>query len=186
MQVTKKVSVDLVITNAKIGLRKMKVQFPEKLIIAHLNFNYIRNNFDSLSFMIENKETHYSIQRLSWMFHFHQVNSIYVNLVYLIDMRDSLHKKTYFIFPNVLKRWSFQNNRTGIWSFLYCQERWYFIFQKIWSYSLYAKVKMIISQKKIHGNKMFFSNVLKRWYFQKKKSHWNMIFFVISGKIFFV
>ena len=40
--------------------------------------------------------------------------------------------------------------------------------------------------KKIHGNKMFFSNVLKRWYFQKKKSHWNMIFFVISGKIFFV
>ena len=58
MQVTKKVSVDLVITNAKNGLRKMKFQFPEKLIIAHLNFNYIRNNFDSLSFMIENKETH--------------------------------------------------------------------------------------------------------------------------------
>lgn len=98
MQVTKKVSVDLVITNAKIGLRKMKVQFPEKLIIAHLNFNYIRNNFDSLSFMIENRETHYSIQRLSWMFHFHQVNSIYVNLVYLIDMTEIHCTKKHILF----------------------------------------------------------------------------------------
>ena len=49
---TKKVSVDSVITNAKIVLRKIKIQFPEKLIIAHLNINSIRNKFDSLSFMI--------------------------------------------------------------------------------------------------------------------------------------
>ena len=47
-------SVDSVITNAKIGLRKMKIQFPDKLIIAHLNINSIRNKFDSLSFMVEN------------------------------------------------------------------------------------------------------------------------------------
>ena len=53
-RVTKKVSVDSVITNAKIGPRKMKIQFPEKLIIAHLNISSIRNKFDSLSFMIEN------------------------------------------------------------------------------------------------------------------------------------
>ena len=53
-QVTKKVSVDSVITNAKIGVRRMKIQFPDKLIIAHLNINSIRNKFDSLSFMIEN------------------------------------------------------------------------------------------------------------------------------------
>ena len=51
---TKKVSVDSAITNAKIGLRKMKIQFPEKLMIAHLNINSIRNKFDSLFFMIEN------------------------------------------------------------------------------------------------------------------------------------
>ena len=44
MQVRKLGSVDLVLTNAKIGLRKMKIQFPDKLIIAHLNINSIRNN----------------------------------------------------------------------------------------------------------------------------------------------
>ena len=47
-------SVDSVITNAKIGLRKMKIQFPDKLTIAHLNINCIRNKVDSLSFMVEN------------------------------------------------------------------------------------------------------------------------------------
>ena len=54
MQVPKIGSVDSVITNAKIGLRKMKIQFPDKLIIAVLNINSIRNKFDSLSFMVEN------------------------------------------------------------------------------------------------------------------------------------
>ena len=48
---------------------------------------------------------------------------------------------------NVLKRWSFQKNRTGIWSFLYYQERWYFFFPKIWSYSLDRKWKMIFLKK---------------------------------------
>ena len=43
-----------VITNTKIGLREMKIQFPDKLIIAHLNINSIRNKFNSLSFMVEN------------------------------------------------------------------------------------------------------------------------------------
>ena len=47
-------SVDSVITNAKIGLRKLKIEFPEKLIIAHLNINSIRNKSDCLSFMVEN------------------------------------------------------------------------------------------------------------------------------------
>ena len=47
-------SVDSVITNAKIGMRKMKIQFPDKLTIAHLKINSIRNKFDSLSFMVEN------------------------------------------------------------------------------------------------------------------------------------
>ena len=54
MQVPKKGSVDSVITNGKIGLRKMKIQFLGKLIIVHLNINSIRNKFDSLFFMVEN------------------------------------------------------------------------------------------------------------------------------------
>ena len=53
-QVSKKGSADSVITNAKIGLRKMKIHFPDKLIIAHLNINSIKNKFDSPSFMVEN------------------------------------------------------------------------------------------------------------------------------------
>ena len=40
----------------------------------------------------------------------------------------TLHEKPYFLFPNVLKRWSFQKNRTGIWSFLYHQETGKMIF----------------------------------------------------------
>ena len=47
-------SANSVITNAKIGLRKMEIQFPDKLIIAYLNINSIRNKFDSFSFMVEN------------------------------------------------------------------------------------------------------------------------------------
>ena len=34
-----------------------------------------------------------------------------------------MHGKPYFLFPDVLKRWSFQKNRAGIWSFLYYRER---------------------------------------------------------------
>ena len=51
-------------------------------------------------------------------------------------------------------------------TFLYYRERWYFFFPKIWSYTLVGKWKMIVF-KKIHGNKIFSSNFLKRWSFQK-------------------
>ena len=40
-------------------------------------------------------------------------------------------------------------------------------FPKTWSYSLDRKWKMIFL-KKLHGNVIFISNVLKRWSFQKK------------------
>ena len=59
----------------------------------------------------------------------------------------SLHGKPYFPFRDVLKRWSFQTNRAGIWSFLYYWERWYFFFPKIWSYTLGRKWKMIFLKK---------------------------------------
>ena len=54
MQVPKKGSVDPVIDNAKIGLRKIKFQFPGKLITAHLNINSTTSKSESLSFIVEN------------------------------------------------------------------------------------------------------------------------------------
>ena len=98
-------------------------------------------------------------------------------------MELSLHGKPYFLFPDVLKRWSFQKNRAGIWSFLYCRESTCFFFPKIWSYTLDGKWKMIFL-KKIHGNMIFFSNFLKRWSFQKGPRR-DMIFLVLSGKMVF-
>ena len=100
--------------------------------------------------------------------------------VYLIF---TLHGKPYFLFPDVLKRWSFQKNCAGIWSFLYYRERWYFFFPKIWSYTLDGKWKMIFL-KKIHGNMIFSSNFLKRCSFQKGPCR-HMIFLVLSGKMVF-
>ena len=63
----------------------------------------------------------------------------------VFERREStLHEEPYFLFPDVLKRWSSQINCTGIWSFLYYRERWYFI---IWSYTLNGKWKMIFLKK---------------------------------------
>ena len=98
-------------------------------------------------------------------------------------MELSLHGKPYVLFPDVLKRWSFQKNRAGIWSFLYCRESTCFFFPKIWSYTLDGKWKMIFL-KKIHGNMIFFSNFLKGWSFQKGPRK-DMIFLVLPGKMVF-
>ena len=91
--------------------------------------------------------------------------------------------KPYFLSPDVLKRWSFQKNCIGIWSFLHYQERLYFFFPKIWSYTLDGKWKMIFL-KKIHGSMIFSSNFLKRWSFQKGLRR-HMIFLVLFGKMAF-
>ena len=61
--------------------------------------------------------------------------------------KGTLHGNPYFIFPDVLKRWSFQENSAGIWSFLCYWEGWYFFFPKIWSYTLDGKWKMIFLKK---------------------------------------
>ena len=95
-------------------------------------------------------------------------------------------KNHIFFFANILKRWSSQKNSTGIWSFLYHQEIWYFFSPKIWYYSLDGKWKMIFLKKKIHGNTIYSSNVPKRWSFQKKKKHWNKNFLIASGKMTFL
>ena len=41
------------ILDAKIGLRKMKIQCPEKTVVRHLNVKSIRNKFDALFFIID-------------------------------------------------------------------------------------------------------------------------------------
>ena len=86
-QVPKKCSVDSDITSTKIGLRKVKILFPDKLIVAHLNINSIRKKFDSLS-MIENNVDILLTSKTKLDIHFHQANLKYVDLVLLIDMTE--------------------------------------------------------------------------------------------------
>ena len=75
----------------------------------------------------------------------------------------------------------FPKNCSGIWSFLYFSERWFFFFPKIWSYPLDGKWKMTFL-KKIHGKMMFSSKRSEKMVFSKKL-HRNMIFLVLSGKV---
>ena len=100
---------------------------------------------------------------------------------------ETLHEKPYFLFPDVLKRWSFQKNCGGIWSFLCYRERWYFFFPKIWSYTLDGKWKMIFLKKyteiwyflqtfwkdglskKGRAGTWSFLYYLERWYFFPRK-----------------
>ena len=97
----------------------------------------------------------------------------------------TLHEKPYFFFQNVLKKWSFQKSRTGILSFLYHQERWYFSSPKIWSYSFGGKWKMIFF-KKILGNMMYSSDVLKRCSFQKNRTGiWSFFHYQERWRFFF-
>ena len=77
------------------------------------------------------------------------------------------------------------SNRTGIWSFLYYQERWYIFFPKILSYFLEGKWKMIFL-KKVHGNMIFSSNVLNRWSFQKNRTGiWTFLLYYLERWYFF-
>ena len=105
---------------------------------------------------------------------------MFINLI-------SLHGKPYFLFPDALKRWSFQKNCAGTWSFLYYRERWYFLFPKIWSYTLDGKWKMIFLKKyteiwyflqafwkyglskRCRAGTWSFLYYLERWYFFPRK-----------------
>ena len=69
--------------------------------------------------------------------------------------QNTLHEKPFFLFPNFLKRWSFQKYRTGIWSFLYYQERSYFFFPKIWSLDEKGKIIFLKKKKKRKYNVFF-------------------------------
>ena len=90
-------------------------------------------------------------------------------------------QKTIF-FPNVLKRWYFQKNCAGIWSFLYYRERWYFFFPKIWSYTLNRKWK--VSFLKNTRKYDIFFKLNEKMVFPKRAAP-HMTFLVLSGKIVF-
>ena len=67
----------------------------------------------------------------------------------------------YDIFFNVLKKWSFQRNCTGIWTFLYHEERWHFFFLKIWYSFTDGKWKMIFLKKYMETwNKKYMETML--------------------------
>ena len=91
----------------------------------------------------------------------------------------ALHEKPYFLFPNVLKRWSF------IWKDgIIKKDRWYFFFPKISSYSLDGKWKIIFPKK--YMGIWYFLQISEKMVFPKT-SHWNIIFLVVlSGKIVFL
>ena len=58
--------------------------------------------------------------------------------------------ETLFSFSRRPEKMVFKNkNCAGIWSFLYCREGWYFLFPKIWSYTLDGKWKIIFLKKNL-------------------------------------
>ena len=63
--------------------------------------------------------------------------------------RPLLPGKPYFLFPDVMKKWSSQKNCTGIWSFLYNWERWYFSKKNTWWYDIFFKCSEKMVFKKI-------------------------------------
>ena len=103
---------------------------------------------------------------------------------YMMGKLYPLHEKPYFLFANVLKRCSFQKNCTGIWSFLNHQKRWFFLFPKIWSYSLDTKRKMLFLKKNTWKCNIFF-NCSEKMLFPRN-SRLNGVFIVISGKMAFL
>ena len=61
-----------------------------------------------------------------------------------------------FFFQTSWKDGFSKTNRAGIWFLLYYQERWYFFFPKIWSYTLDGKWKMIFLKKNTLKYDIFF------------------------------
>ena len=94
-----------------------------------------------------------------------------------------LRGKPHFIFPKVLKRWSYQNKSRRNMIFHVLLGKTIFLFPENMILPLEEKWK-IIFLKKIQGNIMFSSNVLKRWSIQKGL-HWDMICLVKIGRVIF-
>ena len=94
----------------------------------------------------------------------------------------TLNRKPHFLFPNFLKRWYFQKNRAGIWSFLCYRERWYVFFQKILSYPQTENERSSFS--KIYTEIWYFFKRFEKMVFSKSTAP-GMIFLVLYGKVGF-
>ena len=66
--------------DAKIGLRVMKENSPNKIIVGHLNINSLRNKFEALQFIINRNVDIILLSETlffySWMIHFLQHNYV--------------------------------------------------------------------------------------------------------------
>ena len=157
-----------------------------------MNFSCIRSSclFTFCSTVVSKKQNCIQINWCRLLLKYWRIWVDYImqyifNFLYLLIFFKHCKESQIFYFLNILKRWSFQKDCTGIWSFLYYQERRYFFFPKIWSYSLDRKCKMIFL-KKIHGNMIFSPNFLKRWSFQKNCTGiWSFLYFLEIWYSFF-
>ena len=90
------------------------------------------------------KKTHWNMIFLvssgKMIFHFSGSMMLFFRRKMEDDLSQKIHANMIFS-SNVLKRWSFQTNRTRIWFSLHHQERWHLFFSKIWYFFLSRKMK---------------------------------------------
>ena len=84
-------------------------------------------------------------------------------MIFLKNIRGNM-----ILFANVLKRWSFQKNRTGIWSFFYYQKK-IFLFPENMILFFRRKIKDDLSQKNTWNYDIVWY-ALKRRSFQKART----------------
>ena len=104
------------------------------------------------------------------------------NLEYLVH--NNTARKTIFSFSRRPEKMVFPKKSRWNMIFLVLLGKMIFLFPENMILPPDGKWK-IIFLKKIHGNMIFSSNVLKRWSFQKRLLRWGMIFIVLSGKMVF-
>ena len=111
---------------------------------------------------------------------------MYNSKVYCIFSYVTLHEKPYFLFPNVLKRWSFQKKIALEYDLFCIIRKDVFLFLENIILLSKRKMKDDLSQK-IHENMIFSSNTPKRWSFQKKDHSWiwSFLYYLERWRFFF-
>ena len=99
----------------------------------------------------------------------------------MIFLKKHTWKYIFFRFSEKMVFW--KNSHWNMIFLVVLSEKMIFLFSENMIWFFRQKMKGDISQKDMHGN-MFSSSAFKIWSFQKK-FHWNMILFVLSGKMVF-
>ena len=110
--------------------------------------------------------------------------NVEVSVKNVIYEKNFHYTENHFFFPDVLKRWSFQKNRAGIWSFLYYWEIWYFFFPKIWPYPR-RKMKDDLSQINTRKYDTFFKCSEKMVFSKRTMPGHDLSCTIWEGAIFF-